>query len=624
MFYTQRFLGDDYFNKASNFGSQSYIDSSRIWYNRMLLNLNPDSTYAKQQLTLIQQNENTWKIEGPKNAQRLKEEQERKNQQEAQRLGEENRKINEERIEAENREREIAENKRKDEIAKQKEEQDKADAIKYKNVFKSIDSLIIIELPKLTSIQLCNSFISKLEKFKTEKNVQTQIFPVDVVVYGQTVENVQSSTINSSIPSLEKLLTKRNFLIFEELKKQTTLELVNAFLLNQFLVENNLTTIQGNENYYIESMYRRMLNNLDETANGLIFFAKQNSEEEGRIYNNVLKLNFFKGQINKIIYSDGSIYTGETNDVFPNGSGKVVLGSEGDVFGIENDQVISFEGYFNLGFISEFGILKFKDKSIYEGANSSGVPNGKGKLTTAAGVVQDGEFVDGVLKKPFSCKTAVIGEQTWMAENLSVTKFRNGDEIPKASSFNDWLFYLNAKKPCYAHEFFDDSKGIIYNAYVIDDERNVAPEGWGIPTLEDWDELGQKVYSLKKVTQNKYTLTESIDNDKFEYPISKFMQSKISWVNESKSSTYNPNGTNDFNLNIVPNAWIFFEDHIQFSSKQWATFWTQTTFPLGNSYGYQGAIIHSDYWTGDHTNYAKMTSVAVDLNEGMAIRCIKR
>jgi uncharacterized protein (TIGR02145 family) len=589
----------------------------------MIVNLNPDSNYAKQQLKLIQQNESTWKVEGPKKAQRLKEEQEKQRQQEAQKLAEETRKKNEERIEAENREKEIAERKRIDELAKQKEEQERAEAIKYKSVFKSIDSLIVVELPKLTSIELCNSFVTKLEKYKTERNVKTQIFPLDNEVNGQTVESGQSAIVAASIPNLEKLLTKRDKLIFEELKKQTTLELTSAFLLKQFLFENNIASAQGRENYFIEKINRRVLFNLDATANGLVFYAKMFSEEEDGIYNKIIKMNYSSGQINKIIYTDGSVYTGETNDVYPNGSGKVVLGTEGSIFGIDNDKVASFEGGFNLGYISEFGILKFKDKSVYEGANSNGVPNGKGKLTSATGVVQDGDFVDGVFKKPFSCKTAVIGEQIWMAENLSVTTFRNGDPIPKASSFNEWLYYLNAKKACYAHEFFDGSKGIIYNAYVISDSREVAPEGWSIPTLEDWDELGQKIYSTKKLTNYKSSLSESIDNDKIDYPVSKFLQSKSGWVNESKFPTSNANGTNDFNFNAVPNAWIFYDDGIQFSSKKWATFWTQTTYPLGNSYGYQGAIIHSDYWTGDHTNYSKMTSLAVDLNEGMAIRCIK-
>lgn len=35
-------------------------------------------------------------------------------------------------------------------------------------------------------------------------------------------------------------------------------------------------------------------------------------------------------------------------------------------------------------------------------------------------------------------KTIVIGEQTWMAENLRVTHYRNGDEVPIITDNEDW------------------------------------------------------------------------------------------------------------------------------------------------------------------------------------------
>ena len=35
-------------------------------------------------------------------------------------------------------------------------------------------------------------------------------------------------------------------------------------------------------------------------------------------------------------------------------------------------------------------------------------------------------------------KTVVIGNQTWMAENLNVDRFRNGDLIPEAKSNEEW------------------------------------------------------------------------------------------------------------------------------------------------------------------------------------------
>jgi uncharacterized protein (TIGR02145 family) len=598
MFYTQKILGDDYYKKAANSGSQLYIDSSRIWYNRMIANLNPDSNYAKQQLKLIQQNEYSWKLEGPKKAQRLKEEQEKQRQQEAQKLAEETRKKNEERIEAENREKEIAERKRKDELAKQKEEQERAEAIKYKSVFKSIDSLIVIELPKLTSIELCNSFVTKLEKYKTERNVKTQIFPLDNEVNGQTAESGQSAIVAASIPNLEKLLNKRDKLIFEELKKQTTLELTSAFLLKQFLFENNIASAQGREKYFIEKINKRVLFNLDATANGLVFYAKMFSEEEDGIYNKIIKMNYSSGQINKIIYTDGSVYTGETNDVYPNGSGKVVLGTEGSIFGIDNDKVASFEGGFNLGYISEFGILKFKDKSVYEGANSNGVPNGKGKLTSATGVVQDGDFVDGAYKKSFSCKTAVIGNQTWMAENLSVITFANGDPIFEAKSAEEWRIAGEKKKAAYCYVNNDPSTaskyGVLYNWYAMNDKRGLAPEGWRIPKENDFqilkfmsenelntikkqiDDLNNQGVSSSDVSQ-KYTAMRKSYKSKENLTVMSTnwggtkLKSKTGWE-KNTNLKFDSNGTDVYGFNAKPS----FQRSMmgQYESYNQACFWT--------------------------------------------------
>ena len=35
-------------------------------------------------------------------------------------------------------------------------------------------------------------------------------------------------------------------------------------------------------------------------------------------------------------------------------------------------------------------------------------------------------------------KTIIIGDQTWMAENLNVIRYRNGDPIPNVKSNSSW------------------------------------------------------------------------------------------------------------------------------------------------------------------------------------------
>lgn len=84
-------------------------------------------------------------------------------------------------------------------------------------------------------------------------------------------------------------------------------------------------------------------------------------------------------------------------------------------------------------------------------------------------------------------KTVQIGNQIWMAENLRVSRYRNGDIIPNITDDEKWsnmdkgawCNYLN--DPAYDSEF-----GKLYNWYTIDDERELAPEGWHVSTNEDW------------------------------------------------------------------------------------------------------------------------------------------
>lgn len=89
-------------------------------------------------------------------------------------------------------------------------------------------------------------------------------------------------------------------------------------------------------------------------------------------------------------------------------------------------------------------------------------------------------------------KTITIGSQTWMAENLRTTKYRNGEAIPRITDYDAWR-KISAGAYCnYRNTNNIDTIatfGRLYNWYTVIDERNLAPQGWHIPTKEEFQVL---------------------------------------------------------------------------------------------------------------------------------------
>lgn len=83
-----------------------------------------------------------------------------------------------------------------------------------------------------------------------------------------------------------------------------------------------------------------------------------------------------------------------------------------------------------------------------------------------------------------------IGDQLWMAENLKTTKYQNDEEILTGLSIGPNGDWINSTEGAYA--FYDDNLsheetyGNLYNWYAVDDSRGICPEGWHIPSVDEW------------------------------------------------------------------------------------------------------------------------------------------
>ncbi len=86
-----------------------------------------------------------------------------------------------------------------------------------------------------------------------------------------------------------------------------------------------------------------------------------------------------------------------------------------------------------------------------------------------------------------------IGTQIWTSKNLNVTKFRNGDPIPEAKTMAEWVSASENKQPAWCNLNNNISNGTkfgkIYNWYAINDPRGICPDGYHIPSDNEWEVL---------------------------------------------------------------------------------------------------------------------------------------
>ncbi len=82
-----------------------------------------------------------------------------------------------------------------------------------------------------------------------------------------------------------------------------------------------------------------------------------------------------------------------------------------------------------------------------------------------------------------------IGEQLWMAENLRTTTFSDGSPISKVENYDEWDGLTLPAYSWYNNDSLNARDfGALYNYYTLETE-NLCPDGWHVPTDEEWIEL---------------------------------------------------------------------------------------------------------------------------------------
>jgi uncharacterized protein (TIGR02145 family) len=86
--------------------------------------------------------------------------------------------------------------------------------------------------------------------------------------------------------------------------------------------------------------------------------------------------------------------------------------------------------------------------------------------------------------------TVIIGTQEWMVDNLRMPHYCNGDPILHVMDTAIWKNLSSGAYCSYDNDpSFSDTFGHLYNWYAVSDLRQIAPESWHVPTLEEWTVL---------------------------------------------------------------------------------------------------------------------------------------
>ena len=191
----------------------------------------------------------------------------------------------------------------------------------------------------------------------------------------------------------------------------------------------------------------------------------------------------------------------------------------------------------------------------------------------------------------------IIGSQCWMSKNLSVESYNNGDLIIHAATKEEWLQAgsQNLGAWCYYNEDISNDIvcGKLYNWYAVNDPRGLAPTGWHIPSLLEWnileEFLGGSLVAGGKL--KSLGTTEHLDG---------------LW-NEP-----NTGATDEYDFHAQPTGWRSCHDCKFTYFGRYSSLWTSDEYDVKNA-----------YFKYLHYNRTVIDTIKSNKLNGFAVRCIK-
>jgi len=245
--------------------------------------------------------------------------------------------------------------------------------------------------------------------------------------------------------------------------------------------------------------------------------------------------------------------------------------------------------------------LQFTETSGTLTSVIKGVPTASGQVTFVYyGTVKD--------QDNNSCKTIVIGTQTWFAENLKTTTYNDGTTIPNVTNPNIWDTLITGAVCTYNNTTYTDSIntfGRLYNWYAVNTGK-LCPTSWHVPSDAEWTTLENYLIA------NGYNYDTGDSTHDY---IAKSMASTTGWNSDQTAGDIgnNPSTNNKSGFTALPGGYRYYDGTFR-NFGYYGDWWSSTEAS-------NPSTINAYYWSLGFSSY--LDYYGYPKVSGFSVRCLK-
>lgn len=202
--------------------------------------------------------------------------------------------------------------------------------------------------------------------------------------------------------------------------------------------------------------------------------------------------------------------------------------------------------------------------------------------------------------------TVQVGEQCWLRENLKTTHYKNGTPINYPGTDNAaWQNDTTGAYAWYNNEIlWKDIYGALYNWFAVVNPNGLCPEGWHVPSKDEWTVLVYFIGGDQPPNGNRLKSCRQVNS-----PLGSNCSTSGHPRWHEHATHY---GTNEFGFSCLPGS-------ERSTNGSWVSnvglfgLWWSTTFNF-STYAWRRVLSYNNY---------PFSAGNADINNGLSVRCLR-